>query len=286
MKIIHVVYSLKMGGAEVLVRQLCRLQRAEGHDVSVCVYEGIGMVGEAIQQDGVQITVLGEAHPLKTMWRYVQIFQEKQPDVVHCHNQAATTHAALAARVAGVRRVITTRHRVDPVETNSLRLERLYSIMGRFCDAVVGICETTCEALRRAPLADAGRIVRVYNGVDAVECVDSVELKEARFYAALHRAGGAGKRSWDTDSGGCAGGGQGAGADVLGSGGWAGAGGTGGAGCGAWGSGPGEVLGAADGYGSVLLSGRCVCDVVDYRGSADVIAAGHEPGGAGDSDRR
>ena len=181
MKIIHVVYSLKMGGAEVLVRQLCKLQRAAGHDVSVCVYEGIGMVGEAIQQDGVAITVMGEAHPLKTMWRYCRLFSESEPDVVHCHNQAATTHAALAARLAGVRRVITTRHRVDPVETNSLRLERLYSVMGRFCDAVVGICETTCEALRRAPWADSARVVRVYNGVDAVERMDNVELEKHGF---------------------------------------------------------------------------------------------------------
>ena len=84
-------------------------------------------------------------------------------------------------RVAGVGRVITTRHRVDPVETNSLRLERLYSIMGRFCDAIVGICETTCVALRAAPLADPARVVRVYNGVDAVERVDSVELEKHGF---------------------------------------------------------------------------------------------------------
>jgi len=53
MKIIHVVYSLEMGGAEILVAQLCRLQRARGHNVSVIAYSNLGTLGEQLLAEGI-----------------------------------------------------------------------------------------------------------------------------------------------------------------------------------------------------------------------------------------
>ena len=110
MKIVHVLYSLEMGGAEVLVGQLARLQRANGHDVSLCAYARLGPVGEALRADGFAIHVPGEAHPARTMLRYFRLFRTLKPDVVHCHNPASTLHAALSARLAGVRSVGSTQH--------------------------------------------------------------------------------------------------------------------------------------------------------------------------------
>jgi glycosyltransferase involved in cell wall biosynthesis len=173
MKIIHVVYSLEMGGAEVLVAQLCRIQRANGHDVSVCAYSKLGAVGEALQADGFDIHVPGEAHPARTMLRYFRLFRRLKPDVVHCHNVAPTLQAALSARLAGVKRVGSTRHSlVAPPYDRAVEIK--YSVMTGFCDWVAGICEITCENLRGAPLARKKKIVRVYNGTTGVERV-SVE---------------------------------------------------------------------------------------------------------------
>src|ERR1700743_1125376 len=110
MKIVHIVYSLEMGGAEVLVAKLCRMQRANGHDVSVCAYSNLGAVGEALRAEGFVVYVPGTAHPAKTMLRYFRLFRRIKPDVVHCHNVAPTLQAALSARLAGVKRVGSTRH--------------------------------------------------------------------------------------------------------------------------------------------------------------------------------
>jgi glycosyltransferase involved in cell wall biosynthesis len=167
MKIVHVVYSLEMGGAEVLVGQLSRTQRAGGHEVSICAYSQLGVVGEKLRDEGFDIQVLGEAPPLKTMWRYFKIFLKQKPDVVHCHNAAPTTHAAMSARLAGVRKVISTRHRLELPYKNAEEIR--YSLMGMFCDWVTGICETTCKDLRGAPLARLKKIIRVYNGTVPVE---------------------------------------------------------------------------------------------------------------------
>ena len=59
MKIVHVVYSLDMGGAEVLVAQLCRIQRANGHQVSICAYSHLGPVGEVLRDEGFDLGLTG-----------------------------------------------------------------------------------------------------------------------------------------------------------------------------------------------------------------------------------
>lgn len=180
MKIVHVVYSLDMGGAEVLVAQLCRIQRANGHQVSVCAYSRLGPLGEVLRDEGIEVYVPGEAHPAKTMLRYFQHFRALRPDVVHCHNVAPTIQAALAARLAGAKRVLSTRHSLVAPPYNVAE-ERKYGVMATFCHWIAGICEITCDNLRGAPMAHRSKIVRVYNGATAIDRVPFDELGKRGF---------------------------------------------------------------------------------------------------------
>ena len=168
MKIVHVVYSLEMGGAEILVAQLCRLQRSNGHDVSVIAYSNLGTLGEALVAEGVRVAVLGEAPLAKTFFRFFGELRRLRPDVVHCHNPAPTLQAAIPARLTGAKCVISTRHSLV-APPYDMKEEKAFNFAARFCDWVVGICDATCENLRGVPGAHKQKIVRVYNGVDPVE---------------------------------------------------------------------------------------------------------------------
>ncbi len=174
MKIVHVVYSLEMGGAESLVAQLCRLQRANGHSVTIAAYSKLGTLGETLRSEGFHIDVLGTAPVPRTMLRYLRLFLGLQPDVVHCHNPAPTLQAAMAARLAGAESVVSTRHSLvaPPFETAA---EIKYNLISWFCDWIVGICDATCDNLRHTPLARKERIVRVYNGADRLSLVPPEE---------------------------------------------------------------------------------------------------------------
>jgi glycosyltransferase involved in cell wall biosynthesis len=167
MKIIHVVYSLEMGGAEILVAQLCRLQREHGHDVSVIAYSNLGTLGEQLVAEGFSILVLGEAAFPKTFVRFVSAFRRLRPDVVHCHNPAPTLQAAIPARLVGTGSVLSTRHSLVAPPYN-LSEEKTFNFVARFCNWVVGICDATCENLRQIPGAHREKIVRIYNGVDPI----------------------------------------------------------------------------------------------------------------------
>ena len=180
MKIVHIVYSLEMGGAEVLVAQLCRMQRANGHQVSVCAYSRLGPVGQLLRDEGIEVYVPGEASPAKTMLRYFKHFRAIRPDVVHCHNVAPTIQAALPARLAGAKSIISTRHSLVAPPYNVAE-EVKYGAMASFCDWIAGICEITCNNLRGAPMAHRNKIVRVYNGASAIERVPIDQLGKRGF---------------------------------------------------------------------------------------------------------
>ena len=179
MKIVHAVYSLEMGGGEILVGQLCRIQRSLGHDVAVCAYATLGAVGEALRSEGFDVRVMGESPPTETIRRYFRLFKKMKPDVVHCHAVAPTIQAALSARLAGVRRVISTRHSV--VLPYNMAEEIKYSLSSFACHWVTGICEVICDRLRQAPLARAKKVVRVYNGTTPVMRVSAQGLGKDGF---------------------------------------------------------------------------------------------------------
>jgi glycosyltransferase involved in cell wall biosynthesis len=180
MKIVHVVYNMEMGGAEMLVAQLCRMQRGHGHQVEVCAYDKLGTLGVVLREEGFTVHVLGEAPVPRTMLRYSRLFRRLRPDVVHCHNPAPTLQAAMGARLAGVQCVMATRHSLVSPPYDRAGEVKFSAWSWLWLDWVAGICEVTCENLRAAPLARRDRVVRVYNGTSAIQRIP-VERVEDEF---------------------------------------------------------------------------------------------------------
>jgi glycosyltransferase involved in cell wall biosynthesis len=154
---------MEVGGAETLVAQLCRLQREQGHEPSIHAHLRLGAIGEQLRSEGFRVEVHGPAHLPEITGRFFRMFTALRPDVVHCHNPTPTIYSAMAARLAGSRTVISTRHSLV-APPYDLAQELKYAMASRFCDKVVGICNATCNNLRNAPLASKGRILRIYNG--------------------------------------------------------------------------------------------------------------------------
>ena len=164
MKIAHVVDSMDVGGAEVLVSQMCRSQRAQGDDPIIYCVATLGALGEQMQRDGFAVHIhMGRSllHGVQNLYR---AFRDSRPDVVHMHNPTPTIYGALAARLAGVRRVLTTRHSLV-AKPRKAAVELKYAAAAAFCDNVVGICDATVTNLKSMHCIPSRKIVRVYNGV-------------------------------------------------------------------------------------------------------------------------
>jgi glycosyltransferase involved in cell wall biosynthesis len=154
---------MEMGGAEKLTATLCRLQRDLGHTASVhCLYR-LGVLGEELRAEGFEVILHYRRSFFLLMRSLYRAFRRTRPDVVHCHNATAAIFAAFPARLAGVKTVIVTRHGlVKP--PYQLRRELKFALASRWCDWIVGVCESTRTNLQAAPFAARERIIHIYNG--------------------------------------------------------------------------------------------------------------------------
>jgi glycosyltransferase involved in cell wall biosynthesis len=171
MKIAHVVDSMEVGGAEMLVSQMCRLQREQGHDVSVYAIASLGPLGEKLQREGFAVHPNVGRHLFDSMRGFYRIFKESHPDVVHLHNPTPTIYAAIPARAAGVASIVSTRHSLVAPPRN-LVAELKYALAAFSCDWIVGICDATMNNLKAIHSAPERKIVRVYNGAVPLKPVD------------------------------------------------------------------------------------------------------------------
>jgi glycosyltransferase involved in cell wall biosynthesis len=175
MKILHIVDSLEVGGAEVLVSQMCQLQREQGHDVAVYAVGALGAIGKQLRGDGFTVVANVGKHLSDSTWNFYRLFRKACPDVVHTHNPTPTIYAAIAARLAGTSSVISTRHSLVSPPHNRVA-EFKYSLAARFCDWIVGICDVTTVNLRNLRSIPHHKIVRIYNGIAPLRQPTSKEL--------------------------------------------------------------------------------------------------------------
>jgi glycosyltransferase involved in cell wall biosynthesis len=163
MKIVHVVDSLEIGGAEILAAQMCRLQREQGHTPTVLAIATLGPLGAQLRAEGFFVQPDVGRHLSDSVPNFFRLFKELRPDVVHLHNQTPTIYASAPARMAGVPSIISTRHNLAAPPYN-LVAELKYALAARFCDWVVGICDATVGNLKKIHSAPTKKITRVYNG--------------------------------------------------------------------------------------------------------------------------
>ena len=163
MKIAHVIDSMEIGGAETLVWQMCRLQREQGHELCVYAVAALGELGERMRKEGFAVQPNVGRHLLDATWSFFHIFKGAHPDVVHLHNPTATIYAAVAARMAGVPSVVSTRHSLVAPPRRTIE-ELKYAVAATCCDWIAGICDATVNNLKDLHSVPARKIVRVYNG--------------------------------------------------------------------------------------------------------------------------
>lgn len=119
MQVIHIIKATRISGAERHMLMLLPGLRQQGVDARLLLLTEPdnpmdNMVAEA-EAAGIPVdrmVIRGHFNPMLVS-RLRRYLKEKQPDVVHTHLIHADTHGILAARLAGVKTIITGRHNDD-----------------------------------------------------------------------------------------------------------------------------------------------------------------------------
>lgn len=164
MTIAHVIDSLEVGGAETVVAALCRSHAAAGHRVEVHCLMKAGPLAAELEHEGVPVHVHASTSARRSAWKLFRAFRLSRPDVVHCHNKAATIHAAAAARLTGARAIVSTRHGMGPVPFRLRPEMKFWMTAALLCDRVVTVCDAARRNLAAGARPVAHKVVTIRNG--------------------------------------------------------------------------------------------------------------------------
>ncbi|MHB9021581.1 MAG: glycosyltransferase [Halothiobacillus sp.] len=110
MRILHVISSTDIGGAEQHVLDLSRIQIATGLTVAVAMPR-VGALSDALNAAGIECFIFGRGgrwNPF-TLWRIRRIIQQNKPVLIHAHMPRS---AAMVARTNGSVPWIATAHNI------------------------------------------------------------------------------------------------------------------------------------------------------------------------------
>lgn len=168
-RVMHVVQSLEVGGLENGVVNLLNQLSDERFNHVVCCLTHAGRLAERIQSKDVEIVEMGLPtdrfrFPVMKLRR---LLRQWAPDIVHTRGWG-TIDAIVAARVAGVSRVIHGEHGREAADPQGLNPKR--NLIRRALSPMVDRFVCVSEDLRRWLISTVGiserKVLAIHNGVD------------------------------------------------------------------------------------------------------------------------
>jgi len=166
LKILYVIDSLNIGGAEMQLLSLIRSCLADGHDVSVGYFTP-GVLSEELESLRVPAYRLGR-HGLRDPWvllRLRRLIGRLRPDVVHTHLRKSDLAGQLAASWAGVPARLSTVHNLAPWRRNRW-LNLVARSLTSGCQCFIACGEAVRDHTQRVGRLSPDRTEVVANGID------------------------------------------------------------------------------------------------------------------------
>ncbi|MEG3014595.1 MAG: glycosyltransferase [Cetobacterium sp.] len=168
MKILHVITSLELGGAEKLLLDLIPAQKKQGIDVELLVLDLNGEVFlDEYKKRGIKIHVpeVNNKKSYKNIFQIAKIIKEGKYDVVHTHLVHSQIWVSLARYIAKEPIYMTTEHSTH----NRRRESSIFKILDKFIysayEKIITISEATARELINWTGVSLKKIEIISNGV-------------------------------------------------------------------------------------------------------------------------
>lgn len=170
MKILHVITSLRTGGAEKLMVDLLPRLRDLGNEVELLCFDGTRTpFYEQLEATGIRIHSLGMRsnvyHP-SYLFRFVRFLKKHKYDVVHTHNTAPQLFAAIGGVLCSVV-LVTTEHNTSNRRRGWTWYRPIDRAMYAAYRRIICISDAAEKNLRESlNHTKDPKICTIYNGVD------------------------------------------------------------------------------------------------------------------------
>lgn len=184
-RIAQIITLSEYGGAQKHVLILSSLLAEKGY--SVDIYAGAGdMFQSEIKQDNIKFirvkNLIRNINIVKDFKAAVELYgylKKGKYDVAHCHSSKAGLLGRVAAKFAGVRKIVFTAHGFEFNEPMS-RYKKLFYIMleritALFCDKIIVVSQFDYDSAIKYKIAPEKKLVYIPNAIDDI---DKAQLKD------------------------------------------------------------------------------------------------------------
>ncbi len=177
MRILHVITSLRTGGAEHLMVDLLPRLRDLGNEVDLLLFDGTRTAFyEELEKKGVKIYSLDIGSNVYNPCNIFKLIKHiRNYDIVHTHNTACQLFAPMA-RIIGNRKakLVTTEHSSNNRRRGKWYLKLLDKWMYKRYKSIICISEQPAENLRNY-IGDKENIIVINNGVDVEKFIQPIK---------------------------------------------------------------------------------------------------------------
>lgn len=209
MRILQVITSLHPNGAETLVYNMIPRLRELGHDVDICLFNGMDtpLLERLRKHKEVKVYILGYSY--YNPWYIVKLVQiMKDYDIIHSHNSSPQLFVAVANLITR-KKLITTEHNTHNRKRNHWLLSKLDRWMYPRYSHIICISDQAEKNLRLylnvhdESVLPNTNICTIYNGVDvekinASQPVDRLSLGSCNKFLIVMVAGFRPQKDQDT----------------------------------------------------------------------------------------
>ncbi|ABL00069.1 glycosyltransferase [Pelobacter propionicus] len=181
-KIIHVVISMVVGGAERLVYDMVRYPVFAANPPVVCCMDSLGELGEKLIREGYRVYCKGRRPglDLEMVTWLRDIIRREKADVVHAHQYSPLFYAVPAALLAGRVKLVYTEHGRFYPERKSWKRTLFNPLLALGVDHLVSISRATAQAMASYDNFPLRRIRVIHNGIDTTRLNPPVDKAAKR----------------------------------------------------------------------------------------------------------
>jgi glycosyltransferase involved in cell wall biosynthesis len=184
-RVLHVIDSLDLGGAQTLLLEICRNADRERFEVEVACMHGLGVFATEFEKAGIKVHSLSPAKwPPLYIPNFPRLLRRLDPDVLHFHLFGSNLIAKPLAALAGKRTLIVHDHCNDAGRGNPVMLFA-DALTNRLASKVIAVSRSIRDFLILHEGMNPDRVVTLSNGIDFQSFLPAKEGQRALAKSAL-----------------------------------------------------------------------------------------------------
>lgn len=160
--ILYLIYGFRIGGAERHLLDLCKGLDRQKFKPEIVYFHRDEQILPEFRKANIPCSIFpvkGGELTLLEMWKLSRIIKKISPDIVHVHLFHASRFGAMAAYLAGIKKIVRTKHNVSEPGIRLGKKDRLWGALHK-------IILTRTVAVSKAIAAQINTPYVIYNGID------------------------------------------------------------------------------------------------------------------------